>query len=444
MRLSDLKQPLSATLIGDDLAFSTVDIDTRQLAPGSLYVAIRGERFDGHDFIEEAAAQGAVAAIVSQSVKTNLPLLKVSSTRLALGQLATWYRNQFSIPFIGHTGSNGKTTTKEMMAAILENMGPVLATQGNFNNDIGVPLTLLRLKPEHQYAVCELGSNHQGEIPYTASLVQPQVGLITNIAAAHIGHFGDLEGVLREKTSLYRSLPADGIGIVNADDEYTDRLREALGERRYLTFGIKNPADFSAKAIEFDPQGIARFQLVCPLGETIIQLTVPGEHNVLNALAAAATTYAVGADLEAIEKGLSSMSSVKGRLCLCQGKAGARVIDDTYNANPHSVLAALRYLTRLEGERVLVLGDMAELGVDAKYYHRQIGESAKTLGLHQVYTCGDLSALTAEAFGTGAQHFSTQQALIEHLQKESNEHKVYLVKGSRSSAMEKVVTALMQ
>ena len=443
MKLSTLASLLHGQLIGSDRCYSSVSLDSRSLKVGALFIAISGEKFDGHAFIEQAKHQGAVAALVDKPVSSELPLVKVADTRKALGQLAQAHRQQFSIPLIALTGSCGKTTTKEMLRAILSESGPVLASTKSFNNDIGVPLTLLDLSTQYQFAVIEMGANHPGEIAYLSQITQPDIALITNIAPAHLQGFGSIAKVAQAKSEIFLGLSSAGIAVINADDPFESDWQDRLANHSVIRFGLNTKADFSARNVHLDVEGRVQFILVTPKGEIAIQLALPGRHNLLNALAAAAVANQVGASLPAIKAGLEKMQDVPGRLAIVKSKTGASIIDDTYNANPRSVAVALQLLAHYPGRHVFVMGDMGELGDKAEYYHRQIGELAKELGIETVYTCGELATLTAQAFGSSGKHYSSQEDLIQALRPLLQKDVTLLIKGSRSAQMEKVVAALI-
>ncbi|MBN9230811.1 MAG: UDP-N-acetylmuramoyl-tripeptide--D-alanyl-D-alanine ligase [Legionella sp. 40-6] len=419
-----------------------ISIDTRTLSPGSLFVAIQGERFDGHAFLHDAAAKGAVAAIVQKPVADlSIPQLVVEDTLIALSKIAAGHRQSIHCPVIAITGSNGKTTTKEMIAAILPQ--PAHATQGNFNNHIGAPLSVLQLKPEHRYAVFELGANHPGEIAHTVAIVHPQVTLINNIAPAHVEGFGSIDGVARAKGEIYQGLTTNGTAIVNDDDAYAHFWDDLLLNKHVLRFSLTKPLDIYAQDLQYSALGCAQFNLVVPMGNIKIQLQVPGEHNVRNALAAAACCYAVGIDLETIQQGLNNFTGVKGRLTIIKGKQEATIIDDTYNANLRSVLAALEVLAQRPGEKIFVFGDMGELGAWAEQHHQEVGHAARRLGINQLMSCGPYSKLATAAFGAGGAHYDDKELLVKELTEKLGPQTVILVKGSRSSAMEKIVYKLL-
>ena len=445
--LSWIAQQLGGMLKGDDLTVKGVSTDTRSLQAGDVYVALTGPNFDGHQFIEQATAAGASAIIASAPVSSELPVITVADTREALGALGAAVKAQVQPKTVAITGSSGKTTVKEMTAAILSRRGKVLATAGNFNNDIGVPLTLLRLEEQHDFAVMELGANHLGEIAYTTSLVKPDVATIVNAAASHLEGFGSLFGVARAKSEIFKGLPEDGVAIVNSDSQFTEFWLGKLKHTRVKTFSPMqaNPADFAAEDITVGLDGCAEFQMVTPHGKTGIQLAVPGLHNVGNALVAAALALEVGATLSDVAEGLRSMQQVKGRLNVKVLSPQVKVLDDTYNANVASVNAAIDTLATFSGRRILVLGDMAELGEKARYYHEQVGQYAQRRGIDNLFTLGVLSQSASEFYGAHGFHFDSVENLVDALQAElSSEHRdiSILVKGSRSSKMERVVEAI--
>ncbi|NKB47504.1 MAG: UDP-N-acetylmuramoyl-tripeptide--D-alanyl-D-alanine ligase [Legionellales bacterium] len=446
MKLTRLAPIVQGECLGGDASFTQISIDTRTLQPGDLYWAIRGEQFDGHEFVAQAKAQGAVGAVVSQSVtQADFPIIQVVDTVQALGDYAHHHRQQFSLPIIALTGSCGKTTTKTLIASILQQQGPALATPGNFNNAIGVPLTLLQLCAEHRYAVIELGANHMGEIAYTAGLVHPQVALITNIGPAHIEGFGSEQGVAQAKSEIYQSLSAAGIAVLNADEPYAKQWQMQLPTSRVITFGVEQPANITAKCAAVDEVGCVTMTVTCFDTSFDVALPLPGRHNMYNALAAIAACVAIDIPLDVIKQGLQQVNSVKGRLQAHQHRSGARLIDDTYNANPRSVAAALHYMVDLPGtQKILVLGDFGELGEHTQQYHQQIGELARELAIDAVFTCGQHSQHSSQAFGENGQHFDDQSTLSTALIKRLTAETVILFKGSRSSQMENVLNAVMQ
>ena len=451
LSLSRAAELLGGRLVGDDASFAAVGTDSRELPAGALFVALRGPRFDAHDFVAEAAARGACGALVQHPVAVDLPQLVVEDTRLALGRLAAAWRAHFDIPVVAVTGSNGKTTVKEMVASILSSRGEGLVTRGNFNNDIGMPLTLLRLQPSHRYAVVEMGANRPGDIAYLSDIARPTVAVITNAAPAHLEGFGDIAGVARAKGEIFGGLQPGGTAVLNSDDARIGVWRVMSGGHSRLSFGIRQRADFRAERLEVNQECGCSFLLHTPLGAVDIRLRLAGRHNVMNALAAAAAAHAVGASPGEICAGLERMRPVGGRLELRQGGTGLRIIDDTYNANPGSMRAALEVLVAAgaAGEKVLVLGDMGELGNASQALHEQVGRQARVVGVDRVYAVGEGACVAAGAFGRGALHFNDQAALIEALLRDYGPGVVVgreatiLVKGSRAMHMERVVEALL-
>ena len=440
LQLAEAAAVLDARPVTTDVRFRGVSTDSRDLQEGNLFVALQGPNFDGHDYIETARTQGAAAAAVSRTLDTALPLIEVADTRLALGQLAAWWRAQFTLPVVAITGSNGKTTVRAMTAAILSWAGRTLSTRGNLNNDIGVPLTLFRLDAADRFAVVEMGANHAGEIDYLAGITQPTIAVVTNAGSAHLEGFGDLQGVARAKGEVFDRLGADGIAIINADDRFAASWRKLAGQREVLSFGLDQPAAVRARW-EGDVDG-SRIQLVTPQGDVSFRLSLPGRHNVMNALAASTAALAAGAGLDAVRAGLESLTPVAGRLTLQRLPDGVTVIDDTYNANPGSLQAALAVLAQAGGETWLVLGDMGELGTEAQALHRVAGEQARTAGVDRLFTLGSLAQAAAAAFGNQATHFGTPEALVAALQQARHGDLHILVKGSRRMRMERIIEAL--
>lgn len=428
--------------LDNDLETTGLVIDSRQVQPGQVFVAIKGDQFDGHNFIHEVEAKGAVAVVVSRRTEgVQIPQLVVEDTIEALAKIARAHRTTIHCPVIALTGSNGKTSVKEMIASILPQ--PSLATKGNYNNHIGAPLTAMQLKPEHRYAVFELGANHIGEIAHTVAVVKPDVALINNIAPAHIGEFGSIEGVARAKGEIYQGLPEGGVAVVNDDDAYHHFWDGHFSGKRVIRYSLSHAADVHAENLTYDSENRASFTLRLPDARLAIKLRVPGEHNVRNALAAASCCYAAGIDAKSIETGLNQFIGVKGRLTYLTGKSDSVIIDDTYNANLRSVLAALEVLSKRAGKKVFVFGDMGELGDWAVEHHREVGEAARKLGIDRVICCGTLSTHTAAAFGEHGQHVASQDDAVHEVLSELGPETTVLVKGSRSSAMEKIVHKLL-
>jgi len=443
LRLSEVANALGARVIGADVAFAAVSTDSRKIESGQLFVALVGPNFDGHNYLADVAAKGAVAALVQREVPgAGLPQLVVADTRIALGQLGALNRAAFSGALVAVTGSSGKTTVKEMLASILSTLGPVLATRGNLNNDLGVPLTLLELAPEHRSAVIELGANHVGEIAYTVALTRPQVAILNNAGNAHVGEFGGPEKIVQAKGEILEGLAADGVAVLNLDQAAFATWRQRVGERPVLTFALNNTqADFHASAIEHDARGCPAFTLHSPAGEVRVQLNLLGLHNVANALAAAAAAHALNVPLVGIRQGLESLQPVKGRAVARVATNGARLIDDTYNANPVAVCAAVDILVAFPGRTVLVLGDIGELGEWAEQGHRDVGTYAAGK-VDALYAVGPLMRHAVAAFGAEGRHFADQASLIAALAAEQGPSTTLLIKGSRSAAMDKVVAAL--
>ena len=439
MRLSELALATHGQLIGADVEFNCVGTDSRAIKADQLFVALKGENFDGHDYAAQSLQQGASAVLVSKAVAG--PAVLVPDTRLALGDLAAHWRKKFSIPVVGITGSNGKTTGKEMLAAILKaaagNDEAVLATQGNLNNDIGLPLTMLSIRAQHQYAVLEMGMNHSGEIAYLTQLAQPDVALVNNAGSAHIGELGSYEAIAQAKGEIFAGLAKDGLAIINADDVFADLWKELASQHQQMTFGLTNQADVSA-SYQLETTS-SEIDMRTPIGPVKFTLPAPGLHNVANALAAATAALALDVPLNKIAQGLSTFVGAKGRLQAKQGFAGAHLIDDTYNANPSSMKAAIDVLAANKGTRIFVMGDMAELGAEAAEMHTEVGAYAKQAGLDGFYALGPLSSNAVAAFGTQGLHFDAVETLAQALKKEMNAEVTVLVKGSRSMRMERVV-----
>lgn len=457
MRIAEAAQVLHADWSGKDVLFTAVSTDSRTLKQGDVFIALTGENFDGSQFVGGAAEKGAVAAIVNQQadgrdLAIKIPLIRVKDTRLGLGQLAAYWRSRFSLPVIAVTGSNGKTTVKEMIASILrqtiadgeiktdEQLDYVLATEGNLNNEIGVPQMLLRLRQHHRYAVIEMGMNHIGEIAYLTQLAKPTVALITNAGAAHIEGLGSVETVARAKAEIFEGLDQQGTAVINADDVYAPLWRKYAGLRQIMDFGLHEKAQISAE-YQVDPLR-SRIKLKLPDGIAEVELHVPGVHNIYNALAAAAATAALGLNKTLITAGLENFRGVEGRMQKKLGLHHAVLIDDTYNANPASVRAALAVLAPTAGKKIFVLGDMRELGESAVDLHRAIGRDARKAGLDQLLTVGELSAYAAEEFGKGARHFNSLDELLNVVESQLAEDVTVLIKGSRFMQMERVVRQL--
>ncbi len=443
MALATAADVIEARMFGADAPFIGVSTDTRNLAAGQLFFALRGPNFDGHDHLGDAEEAGAAGAVVERHVSSALPQLVVSDTRRALGVLASHWRMRHALPVLAVTGSAGKTTVKEMLAAIMRTGGPVLATRGNLNNDIGLPLTLFQLDTSHYAAVLEMGANHIGDVALLAAIARPQIGVITLCAPCHLEGFGSIQGIARTKGELFAGLDPNGTAILNNEDEQAPLWRKLAGARSIVSFG--EGGDFSARDVRATTQG-SRFILCAPTGEMEIVIHQRGAHNVRNALAAAAAAYAAGVSLGDIARGLAAADAVTGRLQYRAGVAGCRLIDDTYNANPASLAAALDVLGAEREPRWLVFGDMRELGPDAVQYHRAVGAQADAAGVSRMFTIGALAEHAAECFAGTVMHSSEHDGLVAALHTalsaDSNSPPTILLKGSRAMALDQVASAL--
>ena len=443
--LRDFATLCGGAFTGEDHAYTGVGTDTRALRDGEIYLALRGPRFDGNDFVAAAAAAGAIAAVVDRPVAgAALPLITVADGQAALTAAARGWRDRFAGVVVGVAGSNGKTTVKEMTAAILAQRGACLATRGNLNNHIGVPLTLLRLAAEHRSAVIEIGANRPGEVADLVRIARPDVGLITNAGAEHLEGFGDLDGVARAEGEMVAGLDAGDVAIINADDPYADLWR-GMTRARVVTFGIDRPADFGAADVrsELTDSGFrTTFTLRAPQGARAVRLNVGGQHNLRNALAAAAAAVSAGATLDEVVAGLAAMQPVAGRLQPGRTSHGARLIDDSYNANPSSMRAGIDVLVTMPGRPWLVMGDMGELGDHARSSHIEIGQYARERGVQRLFATGPLSTLAVEAFGAGAEWFADTESLSRVVGAALSPEVTLLVKGSRSNRLERVVASL--
>ncbi len=443
-----LAQGCKAELLNGDVTFTGVSTDTRSLVEGDLYVAISGERFDGHDFVAAAVEKGCCAVVVDHEITDiAVPQLVVTNTVTAYGQIAALNRQQFTKPLFSITGSCGKTTVKEMLVNVLNQQGNVHATVKNFNNHIGVPAMLLALEPQHDFSVMELGASGVGEIQYLAGLTKADVALVTNVQPAHVEGFGSVDAIAQEKSEIYRGMQPAGVAVINLDDHYAASWLQEFAQKRVITFSCeKNSASVYASDIKVSSSGQASFMLHIQEQEYPVSLRVLGQHNVNNALAVAAMAHAVGVEPTVIVSGLESFAGVPGRLAEYKTTSGHRVIDDTYNANPGSVKAAIDFLAKLDGVRILVLGDMGELGADAGMLHDNVGSYAKEKHIDVLFTVGDLSAAATQGFGESAKHFTDKSALIAELQVllASIQNAAILVKGSRSTSMEDVVNEIKE
>jgi UDP-N-acetylmuramoyl-tripeptide--D-alanyl-D-alanine ligase len=443
LRLSEIAVWTRGSLRGADASVSAISTDSRTLAPGDLFVALVGEHHDGHDHVAEAGARGAAAVLVSRRVDTDLPQVVVADTMHALGDLASAVRAQRDVTVVGITGSNGKTSVKTLAARILARQGRTHSNAASFNNEIGVPLTLLAMPDDTEYAVLEMGAGKPGDIDYLAAIVRPRIGLVNNIGPAHLERMHSLEGIAETKGAIYRALPPDGVAVINADDAFAGYFTGLAGARRVLRFGLEKPADVTADGLQLGPDA-SEFMLSTPAGRAAVRLPLPGRHNIANALAAAALAHAAGVALDDIVAGLQSAESIGGRLLRHARPQGWVLIDDSYNANPGSALAAVAMLALQPGERWLVLGDMAELGAGARDLHAKVGAAARDQGIARVYAVGALAARAAEAFGAGGSVHSDQPALVAALRGDLHAGVSVLIKGSHSSHMEKVVAALLE
>ena len=447
MDLLSAARATAGKLLGDNRTFCGVSTDSRSVADGELFVALRGDNFDGHDYVAAAAARGAVAAVVAADAAEGLqalglPLVQVAETRLSLGALAADWRCRFTLPLIAVTGSNGKTTTKEMIASILNTAfsEAVLSTRGNYNNDIGLPLTLLRLNATHRASILEMGMNHPGEIAYLAGIARPTVALVTNAQRAHLAGMGSLEAIAAEKGSIYSGLDESGVAVFNADDAWSALWRDQSRGLATMPFGFERPAEVTGR---FYLHGLeSRLSVCAPGGQFDVLLALPGQHNARNALAAATACLAAGVSLADVQGGLASFRGLKGRLQRRPARQGAVLLDDTYNANPDSVRAGIDVLAAMIGKTILVLGDMGEIGEMSAQFHDEIGGYAKSQGIDRLLALGEASALAALNFGAGGEHFTEIDALINALSAELTPETTVLVKGSRFMRMERVADAI--
>lgn len=441
MRLDEVAKAVNGVLQGYDEMIEGVSTDTRRLRSGELFVALRGPHFNGHRFIDDARQHHAAAAMIEEAVATELATIQVTDTRTALAKLAAYWRDKFHIPVIGITGSNGKTTVKEMIGSILASANRnALVTEGNLNNEIGVPLTLLRLRSVHRYAVVEMGMNHMGEIDRLTRMTRPTIALITNAAAAHLEGVRDLDAVARAKAEIFNGLGRGGIAVINGDDAFADFWRERAAPHSCLVFALNSKADVNGE-YEFQDH-TTRILIKTTQGNVDVHLRLPGLHNVANALAATCAVLPLGVDLDDIKAGLESIGPVRGRLQVRAGLRGVTILDDTYNANPASARAAIDVLARSAGWRLLVLGDMAELGAEETGLHRDIGRYAREQGIDALFAVGPLSRAAVEAFGDRARHFETHDLLASAVRALASQQMTVLVKGSRRMHMEDIVSVL--
>lgn len=448
LSLSEAAKILQTTLSGANATFTGISSDSRTIQPGNLFVAIEGPQFNGHDYLQMVADKGAIGAIVSQAVSTSLPTLKVSDTILGLGALVTHWRAQFHPKIIALTGSNGKTSTKSLIQNILSHAvssaEELLASEGTQNNEIGVPMTLAKLHAAHRYAVIEMGMNHPGEIARLVNIAKPHIALITNVFPAHLEGLGSLENIAKAKAEIFSALSAEGIGILNHDDAFYAYWQDCLASHRAFTFGLNAGADVTA-AIQKQTSEYSDILLKTPKGSLACHVPLPGNHNVMNVLSAVTAVLALeDVPLDTIKRGIESWQAVKGRLNIHRKNQNLTLIDDTYNANPGSTRVAIQMLAQYPGHKILVLGDMRELGSDGPNLHAEIGAEAKKAGIDQLFAVGELSLRTCQGFGAHAYHFADHAQLIAAISDKLKADTTILVKGSRSMRMEQVVKALLE
>jgi UDP-N-acetylmuramoyl-tripeptide--D-alanyl-D-alanine ligase len=441
--LSSAAACMDGILHGADREFAGISTDTRALGNGQLFFALQGPNFDGGEFVGAARERGAAGAVVASVTADDIAQIRVDDTRLALGRFGSAWRDGHEITVVGVTGSNGKTTLKELIATCLGRVAPTLATEGNLNNDIGLPLMLARIEASHRFAVLEMGANHAGEIAYLASLARPDVAVITNAGPAHLEGFGSLDGVARAKGEILQDEARPRVAVLNADDPYFEYWCSLANDVQCVSFGLRENGMVRAEGIEITPAG-SQFTLHVHNDEIAVALPLSGIHNVRNACAAAAVAHALGVPADDIRQGLEDVRRVGGRLEPLAGAGGSTLFDDSYNANPVSVTAAAEFLAALPGESWLVLGDMKELGEDAAELHREVGEAARTSGIDRLFAFGDLARRAAEGFGTKALWYTSLDALLDDLNADLSPRVNVLVKGSRSMRMERVVEALRE
>jgi UDP-N-acetylmuramoyl-tripeptide--D-alanyl-D-alanine ligase len=441
--LSDIAIQVGGKVLGPDIEVSTFSSDTRSLKSGDVFVALVGENFNGINFLDEAINKGAAAAIVSEEVNSEIPVIKVADVHLALGKIASYVRKRSKATLIGVTGSQGKTTVKEMIGSILSKQSTTLITKANFNNTIGVPLTLLQLQEHHEYAVIEMGADCHGEIEFSAVMSSPDIALITNANEAHVEGFGSLQGIVEAKGEIIDPTVVNGRIILNADDSNVKEWVARAGNRKIIKFSEYNTnVGYFASDIEIGSDGKVNFVLNTPLASLSITLKLLGRHNVINAVAAAAASMEGGAKLVHVKEGLESLSPVSGRLTPLLGLNHCRILDDTYNASPTSFKAAIDVLMSFSGQKILLAGDMKELGIETEKLHKEIGKYAAQAGVDELWAVGALSEFTVQGFGGNARHFDDMQKLIDTCRSSASSSLVFLVKGSRGSHMELVVNSL--
>jgi UDP-N-acetylmuramoyl-tripeptide--D-alanyl-D-alanine ligase len=439
LKLTELAALLGCAPPSAEAEIIDIVTDSRKVNPGTLFAALPGNRVDGHDFSDIAVRLGAVALLVNRPVEVEVPQLVVDDTLVALGKIAGLLRDRLDPAVVGITGSNGKTTVKEMVNSILKLQGEVLSTAGNYNNELGLPLTLFGLEEQHRYAVLEMGASKSGDIEYLAGIARPDVGLVNNIAPAHLEGFGSVENVAMAKGEMFAGLAPDGWAVMNADEPWLEPWRDMNTAANVITFGASDGSDVR---LEKEQEGGGR--IVTPNGTLELRLDLPGRHNLINAAAATAIALSLGIDMELIRQGLERVEPVPGRLNLLHTAAGWTVIDDTYNANPASLYSALQVLAGIPGEPWLVLGDMKELGMDSNKMHREVGENAKFMGVRRLFATGEMSMHTVDAFGRGGEHFESRDGLVKSVCRHIRPGVNCLVKGSRSMGMETVVEAILE
>tara|TARA_B110000503_G_scaffold13903_1_gene18938 strand:+ start:55256 stop:56620 length:1365 start_codon:yes stop_codon:yes gene_type:complete len=443
MTLSELLQPLAAKLLGVDQAFTGVSTDSRSVRAGDLFVALRGDNFDGHDYALQVQSDGAAAALVTVPVAGTLPQLQVANTLQALGQLGAYNRQLFSGPLVAITGSSGKTTVKNMVYAVLSQRGETLATEGNFNNEIGVPLTLLRLRPGVEFAVVEMGAAKAGDIDCLCEMARPTVALLLNAMPAHLQGFGSIDGVAAAKGEIFDRLGTSDLAVINADQPWAKAWRKRAGAASVIDFGVQQPAAISARDVQSRGAEGVSFTVSTPVGDMAMRLNLPGVHNVSNALAAVAVGMACDVGLTDIRDGLESLQPVGGRLRSLRSSQGAVVIDDCYNANPGSVRAAIDVLAACSGRRTLVLGAMRELGENSSEMHREIGAYARAAGIDQLWGVGPELEVCVNAFGASGRYFEDRAVALVALERRFGEGDTVLIKGSRGAGMEQLLHVLL-
>lgn len=443
VRLAEVAEFIQGKYRGANVPFQFVSIDTRTLQPGDLYVALIGDRLDGHEFIQQAIEKGASGVLVSKKIDLDIPFIQVEDTTKALGLLALFNREKFKKDLVAITGSSGKTTIKGMMATLLRQQNEVLVTRGNLNNHIGAPLTLLRLNHTYDYAVVELGASAEGEIAYSANLAKPTVSILTNAEAAHLEGFGDIETIARTKGEIIDALGENGTAILNADSPYFDQWKARAGSKKVISFGENQGADIRATNIGINEMGCCEFTLHANDESLPVFLKVMGKHNVFNALACTGACLALGMPLPLIVSGLQIFEGVEGRLIEKPGFAGSAVIDDSYNANPASVRAAIDVLGTRKGHKIFILGDMAELGVETQLAHAEMGAYAREGDIDEFYALGEFSRQAADSFGDNAHWFASHENLVRYLKQQLNSDVTVLVKGSRSAHMDRVVADII-